>query len=51
MKLGSLDDHPIHCVFYDTPTAWRLQAGDEIRVCLNQDVVGGAGPAVCGPAS
>ena len=51
MKLGRLEEHPIHCVFDDAPTSCRLDAGDEIRVCLNQDVVGEAGPAVCGPAS
>ena len=51
VKLGRLDDHPIHCVFYDAQTSWRLGPGEEIRVCLNRVAADGLAAAVCGPAS
>jgi hypothetical protein len=51
VKLGHLDDHPIHCVFYDAPTAWRLNTGDGIRVCLDQRMAGGPAASGCGPVS
>jgi hypothetical protein len=45
VKLARLDGRPIHCVFYDEQTAWKLAGGDAIRVCLDR----GAADAVSGP--
>jgi hypothetical protein len=51
VKLGRLDDHPIHCVFYQAQTSWKLDAGDTVRVCLDQAAAGGATSAICAAAS
>ncbi len=51
VKLGSLDERPIHCVFYDALTAWRLGPGDAILVCLDQGAPGRTTEAVCRAAS
>ena len=49
-NLGRLDDHPIHCVFYEAPTAWRLETGQSIRVCLEPEPSSGSAESVCRPA-
>lgn len=51
VKLARLDGRPIHCVFYDEQTAWKLAAGDAIRVCLDRGAADAPSGPICTPAT